>query len=313
MVNKNFQIILTGANGLVGQEVLNFLHTHHPEIKVTALIRSTPPKYLSGVHYVQGDLNHDLPEELFGNGPVILIHLASILKAPHLSDYRKVNVGGTEALLKMGGAQIIKVIYGSSMSVYGQGPFHKVAEETPPHPETDLALSRFEAEEVIRQFCENKKIPFYLLRPRFLFGLRDKETMPSLKKLQAKGLLIGDGSQKYSYILVDDYAEIIAHLALLPDSQSTGVLNISYPDPLSLKEIFSLFDSGKKMRSIPAKFIMVLGKFFPPLKKLRIKMQLIGQDQVLDVTKLLMLVPEVKKFNGKDKLTNIVNAIKEVL
>lgn len=313
MVNKKFQIILTGANGLVGQEVLNFFHTHHPEIKVTALIRRTPSKYLSGVHYVQGDLTHDLPGDLFGNGPVVLIHLASLLKACHLSDYRKVNVRGTEALLKMGGDQIIKVIYGSSMSVYGQGPFQKVAEETSPQPETDLAISRYEAEEVIRQFCENKKIPFYLLRPRFLFGLRDKETLPSLKKLQSKGVLIGDGSQKYSYISVDDYAEIIGHLALITDSQSTGVLNISYPDPLSLKEIFSLFDSEKKMRSIPVKLIMGLGKFFPPFKKLRIKMQLIGQDQVLDVTKLLMLVPEVKKFNGKDKIRNIANAIKEVL
>ena len=306
MVTKT-NIVITGANGLVGLEVLQYFSQHCPEVGLTAFVRKDPVKKFTGVNYVKGDLTDKVPDNLFKEEDFVLIHLASLLKASDIEDYRKVNVEGTKALLETGGKRIRKIIYSSSMSAYGQGPFHGVTEEAKCDPETDLALTRFEAEETIRNFANINRLPAFLMRPRFLFGNRDKETLPALFKLYNKNILIGKGTQRFSFIGVTDYAKVIAHLALGNGFTGPEVINIAYRESISLLELYELFgDSRQKFRHVPASFIMALAKHLPFLKKLRIKLQLMGQDQILDVSKLYSICPFLNDVSEKDKIQDIV-------
>jgi nucleoside-diphosphate-sugar epimerase len=303
------EFIVTGANGLVGLEVLRSLRCTYPNIPIKALIRNEPRERLSGISYLKGELPQSIPEQLFERSESILFHFASLLKAKHLSAYRKTNVEGTEKLLASGGSRIKKIIYGSSMSVYGQGPFYNLNEEVPTKPETELAISRWEAETAIKEHCAKFNTQAFILRPRFILGNRDKETLPALFKLHHKGLLIGDGNQKFSFIDVDDYAQIISHLT---EQETSGaeVINVAYKEALALNDIFDSFGPYKLRAKIPASLLISLGRWIPPFKKLRIKLQLIGQNQVLNVERLGSRFPLLSTMDAKEKLNQIIKVIK---
>jgi nucleoside-diphosphate-sugar epimerase len=306
MVTKK-NIVITGANGLIGQELLASLSIR-PDLNVTAFVRKEPKARLANVTYISGSLPDNIPEALFSGDEITLIHLASELRAQTPEDYQRTNVLGTRKLLEIAGNKISKIIYNSSMSVYGQGPFQNITETSPLYPETELAISRRDAENVIRDYANKNNISSFILRPRFLLGDRDKETLPALLKLKKKALLIGNGQQKYSFIAVPDYVKIISYLAVEDSSLGLNEVNIAYKTPVSLLDIYEAEGSHSSYKKVPAKFIMTLGRYLPPLKKLRTKLQLIGQDQVMDVNKLYSLCPFMNEWDGKARIKEIVTS-----
>ncbi len=309
MVNRltDTEIVVTAANGLIGREALGLARSLYPDVRIAALSRRDPVRPLQGVEYVRGELPGPIPDRLFGRGNTILLHLASRLKAKGLEDYRRANVEGTKALLSLGGHRIKKVIYGSSMSVYGQGPFHEVDETALRRPETALAVSRCEAEDVIADFCGCRSIPCYLLRPRFVLGHGDTETLPMLMRLHRKGIMIARGEQRFSFIDVEDYAGIICHLISYPGCRQEAV-NVGYSEPLSLKEMFSIMGPARRPRRVPVSWIIGLGLDIPPVRRLRTKLQLIGRDQVLSVHKLCRIYSPISTMDAKEKFARIVKA-----
>lgn len=309
-VNQCKNILLTGANGLVGFELLKHLAIDKGSFSIKAIVRKIPDVKFEGVEYLIGDITSEMPKSLFNGEKFILLHFAGKMKGANLEDFRSTNVSGFKKILNLYGSQIDLVIFGSSMSVYGQGPFLNIHENQPLSPETDLALSRMEAEKVLVNFCTLNECKYFILRPRFIFGERDRDTLPSLIKLKSKGIQIGDGHQQFSFITVTDYANIILRLISKENPQS-DIINISYPRPITFNEIFQLLPSYEIKLKVPSELIIKLGKYLPFLSKLRVKVQLIGQNQVLNIERLKSYYPEISSHDSVKKLGEIIKKFEE--
>ncbi len=305
------EIVLTGANGFVGNAIMRRIRSHFPELPIKALIRQEPRQYLPGINYLKGELPQAIPAELFQRENVVLLHFASLLKAPTYESFHRTNVEGTARLLEAGGQRIKKIIYGSSMSVYGQGPFASVSETAPAEPETDLARSRLEAELEILRFARKHSSCAILLRPRFILGAGDKETLPALLRLHRKGLRIGSGEQRFSFIEIEDYSKLICQLA---ESSSAGAeaMNVAYEGSLSLNQMFEAMGPFDLKGTVPANLLIAIGGWLPPMRKLRTKLQLTGLSQVLAVEKLKASYPDLTSICAREKFAAIVREAKRL-
>lgn len=310
---KDFQIIVTGARGLMGEALLR--HLSGLGVKVKAFVRTQPEELISNITYYQGELPDRLPDfELDESKKVILIHFASCLDSQDDSLYHKVNVEGTESLLDHFSDKIHTFVYGSSMSVYGQGPFVAVDEQAALAPQTTLAQSRERAESVIVRASKNKGFNAFIMRPRFILGKRDRSTFPALEKLSQYPFSISDESQQFSFIGVEDYAQIIISM-ISKNLTTTGLcdaFNIAYQRPLSLKVFLDQLMPNRmpKKWRLPVRPVIAFLGILGIKKKLRTQLQLIGLDQVLSVNKLGQSLPEIcQQWQGAelDKLKQLIN------
>ena len=155
------------------------------------------------------------------------------------------NVTGTLNLLRKCDANLRGVVYGSSASVYGQGPLQPALEFDRPDPVTPLASSRRAAEKVILKMAAERGFGAYLCRPRFIIGGGDRFLAPILIRL-ARMRLAGSQAVSYSFIHVDDYAEVILFLLRRLATQDTNgikperlAVNVAYSAALTQEQILS--------------------------------------------------------------------------
>ena len=159
------RILLTGASGTVGKEVLRQLCESETPYEITVFDRKTKnsnslfSKYSTRINVVFCDISSsDDVAKVCGNKDIV-IHLAAIIppladKDPSLA--RAVNVTGTSNLIecieeKSPGAFFL---YSSSISVYGdrnKNPWIKTTDPLIPSDRDEYAKTKIEAESLVRK------------------------------------------------------------------------------------------------------------------------------------------------------------------
>ena len=173
-------ILLTGASGTVGFEVLKQLYQKRDTIDLTVFdIKTKTSKakfapYKKEVGIIYGDITNEDDLLKVCSGKDIVIHLAAII--PPLADdkpelYFKVNALGTEKLIRnlekySPGAFFL---YSSSVSVYGDrvsDPWIKVGDPLNPSPGDEYAKAKIKAEE----FIQRSKLDWCIFRLSAIMG-----------------------------------------------------------------------------------------------------------------------------------------------
>lgn len=157
-------ILVTGAAGSVGLEVIHELVRHPDSFMVTALDRQSPvvrkklKPLLSHIRFIPGDiLDKDLLQKAC-QGVDIVIHLAAMI--PPMADKQperayKVNVEGTRNLIDVLENDVPNafLLYASSISVYGdriENPWIRVDDPLTPSDGDAYAHTKIRAEELIK-------------------------------------------------------------------------------------------------------------------------------------------------------------------
>jgi nucleoside-diphosphate-sugar epimerase len=227
------RILITGISGFIGSHVFRTLSREpkHGGIRHLAHKRST-------VEFAGDAFTADLtkPETLHGicQGIDTVIHLASYVgNDPDRSD--AVNHLGTKALVaEATRAGVQRFIYLSTAAVYGPATC-RGSDETAivPAPASAVSTARLAAERCVLA------IGGVALRPMFVYGDGDLWFIPSLVNLLRRmPLLVNGGESRISVIAVDDLADAIATLALLPPhTVFQPVYHVNHPQPVLLHEL----------------------------------------------------------------------------
>ena len=164
MTNTKKSILLTGASGTVGIEVLKqLLENRNFDITVfdkkTKLSVKKLNPFKNKVELVYGDICNKADLEKIGYNKEFIIHLAAIIP-PIADDFpalaQKVNTEGTRNLV-----QVLEqhspncfFIYSSSISVYGdrlQNPYISVGDPLKPSIGDEYALTKIASEEILQK------------------------------------------------------------------------------------------------------------------------------------------------------------------
>jgi UDP-glucose 4-epimerase len=260
-------VVVTGANGLLGRELLAQLAQTHD---VRALVHRAPRDPIRGVQYEVVDFLVDwslnaLPETADG-----IIHLA---QSAHFRDVParalevfQVNITSTARLLDYAwrtGVQ--RFVFASSGGIYGNGtqPFRENSPISQPDSLGYYLGSKVSGEALVSSYAKFMKV--MILRFFFIYGQRQNRTMllPRLADNIRAGQPVtiqGENGLRLNPIHVVDAAKaVVASLK----SESSAIYNIAGPEILSLRalcnEIASLVGSEARFQTAPGDPYDVVG------------------------------------------------------
>lgn len=146
---------MTGSEGFIPSALVAALVKAGHEVTGLDLVSKEGVKG-GGYRYVQGDIRRLSDVEEAAKGVEFVYHLAAVSNLNLAKDdplkTTAVNVGGTAKLADVCRRNGTKLIFASSLHVYGSQSAHPVGEDSVPNPSEIYAASKLAAEEILRQF-----------------------------------------------------------------------------------------------------------------------------------------------------------------
>lgn len=232
------KVLVTGASGMVGRNLLEYLGAKGME---------TIPTDLSGWEF-SGDLRDK--EFVFGGlGSVdfdAIVHLAAItdikkaIEDPHLCF--EVNCLGTLNVLELGRRKnVSRFLLSSSANVYGAPRSNPVSEDTPYDPRTPYDYSKVVCEQLTMGFHRAKGLPTTITRSWLMFGEHDQPSRAIVRFIRAclKGeplTLYNGGKDTTAPTHAVNFAKLV--LTILGSASAVGeVFNFGGDGPLTVREL----------------------------------------------------------------------------
>jgi UDP-glucose 4-epimerase len=249
-------ILTTGGAGFIGSHMAERLVTdgHHVVVldnEATGRAENVP----SGAHYVRGDVTDQAClENIFASGLDAVFHVAgqvSLIRSftdPQVD--LRTNVGGTVNVLQLClKYRVPRLLYASSMTVYGSTDVLPTPEETPCRPVSYYGITKYAAERYAHTTAERADLDFEFRVTSFrmynVYGPRQALDNPYQgvlgiflgNLLRGEPMTIfGDGTQSRDFIYIDDIVNAWVSALENPDAYG-GVFNLGSGHRLSIREL----------------------------------------------------------------------------
>lgn len=256
MENKKTNILITGANGFIG----NYLRKEFADCNINSLGLQDNNEY-------KADLRYEVP--MIENDFKIVIHNAGTADE---TNAMASNYQGTINLLKgLDNRHPQYFVYISSVHIYGLGEGENISETTSLNPSTEYGRSKMLAEKELQHWCDEKGVVLTILRPAMVFGNgihgKAKEMFEAI--IQGRYFHVSENKARRSVVMADDVAKAIR---LLYDKG--GIYNITDGyDPTVIELADSMAanaSTNKRIMSCPLKWLKIaakIGDTIPPLGK----------------------------------------------
>lgn len=264
---KSKKILITGATGFIGKALVHYFQNVQG-IELNVAHRKMGKNFVDSCHefYIEKiDSNTDWQEPL--NNVDVVIHLAGRAHISNnvdensLSEFRKVNTQGSENLAKKAAdAGVKRFIYLSSIGVNGVStdtPF-KVTELN--SPTEDYAVSKMEAEILIKDIGADTEMEIVNIRPPLVYGAGAPGNFNKLIKLVNTGLPLplGAVNNKRSFVGIDNLVDLIVTCIDHPNAANETFL-VSDDHDVSTTELIKTMTlaAGKKPRLLPIPMVLL--------------------------------------------------------
>lgn len=277
------KVLVTGANGLLGHNVvLELLNQHH---SVRIIVRNTKniDFNLAKIEVFEGLFTNLETLKQAAQGCDALIHIAAVTSPNlvHYNDYHKINVEGSAKIIRVGNElNINKIVFVSSANTIGFGNDKQLADERfkieYPFTKSYYAQSKMAAEELFIKDSKSPNKHIIIINPTFIIGAFDAK--PSSGKLMLMGykkwlMFIPKGGKNF----VSVKAVALAVCNSLVQGRN-GERYLASGINLSFKDFYFLLSEVENYRQhifkIPDFILILFGKMGDLLRKFGIKTEL---------------------------------------
>lgn len=286
------KILITGASGFVGRELVKQLQKKHTIIK-----------------YNTSDGNNILDLKNLNQkmkGINIVIHLASKINE-NKKEIFQTNVDGTKNVINSAiQNNVKKIIFLSSTGVYGENK-NIIDEKTIPKPKTNYEISKLKAEEIILQ--NKNKIHTNIIRSAMIFGNNSywKNMFNILKK---NFPLPCNGKNNFQIIYVKDLVYAIE--LVMKNGEKNEIYLVSGDEKWTLEQFCkyskNIISNNNTILKIPKKIALLIGKIF--------KIKIINENNIYHLCKERNYsLKKIKSLGFKQKYSlkkSIQKTIKEM-
>ena len=206
---------ISGGAGFLGLHLARRLLAEGHEVRSLDLVPLGEPGL--DLEEVRGDIRDEVAARKLVDGARVLVHAAAALPIRGGRDeIRSVNVDGTLTLLSAASdAGVRRVVFISSTAVYGVPEKHPIEEDDPLQGVGHYGESKIEAEAVCRAFMR-RGLECVILRPKTFIGPERLGVFEILFDWVREGrriYVLGDGSNRYQLLAVDDLVDAIVRSA----------------------------------------------------------------------------------------------------
>ncbi len=313
------RILVTGATGFVGRSLLPQLRTANYDIR--ALSRRPAAEIIPYIEWLSRDLTevNDFAEALTDVDTVVhlaaCVHQFDLNGESGLADYRRDNTEVTRRLAEQAARKgVRRFIYLSTIKVNGEktavltnGGFQSFTESDTPAPEDPYAISKYEAEEALREVCSISDMEYVILRPPLIYGPWVKANFLQLVAAINRGIPLPLGSvhNLRSLLYVENLSEVI---------------QLCIEKPQAANQLFLVSDVDISLRDLVKRIGDILGKWMPllpcPVSVLNIVGLLTGKQAVIrrlteslviDNSRIKRELSWTPRFTLDDGLLNTLN------
>lgn len=264
------RIAITGATGFVGRELTSHLkkmgHFVVPVVRQSSGLEAElvigPLERIDVVQVATSLKDVDAVAHLAARTHVLREN------GEVASNYRRVNVIGTERLLQaVTAAQVRRFVYMSSIKVNGEEtlPDQKFSGDDVAAPEDDYGRTKFEAESVIRSVTTRSDLEAVILRPPLVYGAHVQGNFGRLVAAVRRGIPLPLKSidNRRSLISVFNLADATAQALLMP---RTGSVTLTLSDGedvstrLLVESIGNAIGRSPRLFSVPPKVLRKIGQ-----------------------------------------------------
>ncbi|AYC30955.1 SDR family oxidoreductase [Pseudomonas cavernae] len=266
------RVLITGAAGFIGQQLLADLSAEHPDwTLIAADIRALGKQWLKpNLETVTLDISQPAQVRacIATWRPQAIVHLASVVTPPAGMSEAKlhaIDVGGTRAVLDAALANGVgQLIVTSSGAAYGYYPENAewIDEHDPlrGHAQFAYAKHKREVEQLLAQARRQQpRLKQLVLRPGTILGERVNNQITAMFKKRAV-LGIRGSDSRFVFIWDQDVVGIIRQGL---EQSAEGIYNLAGDGALSLREIALIL--GKPYRPLPAGLISTALRLLKPL------------------------------------------------
>lgn len=252
--------LVTGGTGFTGSHLVKRLLSRGHEVVVLDNQKGIACPELEdlGAHIHLGSVTDDkLLRELI-DGCEVIFHLAAAFRKINLpkSVYWDTNVSAMRRLLEIAEeCGVRKIVYCSTQGVHGNVDNPPGDEDTPIEPEDYYQLTKYEGEQVAREFID-KGMDITTLRPTAIYGPGDPGRFLMLFKRVASGMFpfFGQGTALYHPLYIDNFIDAFELAAEKPEGKGQFYI-IADQDFHTIKEIVqkiaTIMNPDLKIRHFP--------------------------------------------------------------
>lgn len=260
---KNSKILVTGGAGFIGSNMVEILIEDNEVIALDNL-SNVDERYIDtfrgnqNFKFVNGDIN-DLPEMKGLEDVDIVVHLAANSDVRNGAedptvDYRN-NVEGTFRLLEYMRKRDVKhILFASSSTVYGEAEVMPTPEDYGPYmPISSYGASKMAGEGFITAYSHYYGIRGSIYRFANIVGKNSThgvifDFMKKLQKNSKELEILGDGTQRKSYLYVDDCVKSMIYVH--EKSKKTDIYNLGNPATTSVTKIADIVVSELGLENV---------------------------------------------------------------
>ena len=254
------RVLVTGSNGFVGSALIAFLRDHH--VAVIAGVRRAPTAQttVTPVAVMAMDVLADWSSSLAGVSVVVhcaaRVHILKDQAADPLEQFRSVNTQGTLHLAKQAAAcGVRRFIFLSTIGVNGSEtqsvPF---GPESPIIPNSPYAVSKWEAEQGLREIAVSTGMEIVIVRPPLVYGPSAPGNFSSLAAAVRRGipLPLGGLSNLRSFVAVDNLVALLS-LCVSHPAAAGNVFYVCDEEDVSTSEFIRRIASalGRNVMLVP--------------------------------------------------------------
>ncbi len=228
-------VLVTGATGMVGPRVVDAFRRAGFAVRTLSNTPADSDSIPAEVEVRTGEISDAAAVRDAVEGATVVVHLAALLHVPEprasLRDaYERTNVGGTRAVVEASvAAGVERVVFFSTIAVYGEATGDVLTEDSLVRPATLYARTKAEAERIVLQARTAGGTPMgVVLRPGSVYGARVKGNYRRLVRALARRRFvpIGPGSNRRAMVYDKDVADA-AVLAATQPAAAGRVYNVS--------------------------------------------------------------------------------------
>jgi len=254
-------VLVTGGTGFIGHALCRALAESGNAPRVALRHQTPAARGSTCLSVAVGEINGSTEWTNALRNINCVIHLAArthVLRetvSDTLSAYRRVNVDGTRRLAEQAAAAgVRRLVFLSSVKVNAERTTdHPCTERDIPRPEDAYGMTKWEAEQALRQIEQATGLEVVILRPPLVYGPGVKGNFLRLMKLVARGLPVPFASvrNQRSMIYIGDLVDAILACVRAPAAAGQTYL-VSDGTDISTPELVSSI--GRAMGVSPRLF-----------------------------------------------------------
>ncbi|MGQ9460679.1 MAG: NAD-dependent epimerase/dehydratase family protein [Candidatus Bathyarchaeaceae archaeon] len=267
---KPSKVLVTGGAGFIGSHLVDRLMVNGKNVTVFDNLSNGSLKNLEQwlrnerFRFIKGNLKNPNDVEKAVDGIELVFHLAANPEvrvgetdpATHFQENLMATFNLLEAMRKSGSAKTF--VFASTSTVYGEAKVIPTPEDYGPSiPISTYGASKLGCEALASSYAHTFGLQALILRVANVVGSRATHgvILDFIKKLKANPRrleILGDGTQKKSYLYVEDCINAILHATyqFLGERKKVDVYNVGSIDQIEVKRIAEIVAEEMSLRNV---------------------------------------------------------------